>query len=274
MAIKNIEELEKFVKLEEGQSLKALMESEDEVSIELDGTLKVRTAEDEEAFVNNLKTEFKKAGEEIAVKEVRNELGLEFQGKTVKNLANALSEKVKADTLAEAKIEPDAKIQELTADKEALVSKNQELTNQVSALTQEKNNIESGFKLDTALKSKMAADSLLSKEDRLDLFKKRYNPSYNEEGQLLLHKDGQVMKNDTTRDPIGLDEVMSDFDKAYLKEVKPAGGNGGGDDPAGGGGSDQMESFTKEMKAAGHEPGSLEFAQEMNKRLTNGTLKV
>ena len=103
MAVENIEQIEQSFGLEKGK-LAEMMASEETHKIDIDNFV-IKPKSDYDALINNLKKESGNAALEIAIKNARNELGLDFQGKTMENLLKAYGEKVEAD----AKIDPNKK---------------------------------------------------------------------------------------------------------------------------------------------------------------------
>jgi len=94
MAIENLEQLEKSVGLEPGK-LAEMISSEDTHKLDLDNLI-ISNKNDYDARLENIKKETKTAAVEIAVKNARNELGLEFEGKTMENLLNNFKSKIES----------------------------------------------------------------------------------------------------------------------------------------------------------------------------------
>ena len=101
------------------EDVKKAMESENPSFTITDQNFVIRSKEDETTFIENHKKDARKEGVEIAVKNARNELNLDFQGKTVENLIKAVQSKA----VNEAKVEPNERIESLTKDVEMLQSK-------------------------------------------------------------------------------------------------------------------------------------------------------
>jgi hypothetical protein len=265
MAIVNLKELEGSLNLKEG-TLKSAFESETEETIDI-STLSIRTIEDDETRTANLKTEYHTAGREIAIKTAREDYGLDFQGKNMENLMSAIKTKV----LAEANVEPSAKIKELTADNEKLKSNIEGLQTEVNdgkiLFAKQKTQSSIASMIDGAIQG----DLTISKDDAALLFKNKFGTELNEGGKLLISQNGEVMKNTTTLDPVGITDVMTDFLSAYTKKVE---GGAGGTDQTGGGKEGTMDAFNKEMANSSVTIGSQPYNEEMAKRLGAGTLKV
>lgn len=262
-----ITDLEKLLKMPEG-TLKNAITSAEEVAIELP-KVKVFTVEEDDQRVENLKREFKTAGLEIAVKEKRRELGLEFEGKTIDNLLENYKKKV----IEEAGINPDKKVLELTRDKEALqanlLKESQKLADFEKAVNRERNQ----FAIDNTILKQIPDNTLIPKEDVLGLFKTKYQVEKSEQGSLLFKKAGsdEILKSPTTLNPLSAEDVLKDFLMPYIG--KPAGGAGAGDS---GGASKPgtMEAFMVEMEKKNIGVGSEEFNREMQNRIKEKTLTI
>lgn len=274
MAIENIKELESSLKLKEGTISEAI-KSEDAVKIDIP-ELKIFTPEEDEERINNMKVEFKTAGEEVAVKEIKREHNLEFEGKSAAKLfehlqsgqANAITK-----ALEDAGKVPDQKITELKTDLEKLQGtikeKDSALTSLQSDFTKHKNTSVINGQIQVAFGDTKTAAPM---EVVLDSFSKQYQAEI-VDGKTVYKQNGEVLKNDL-QTPLTTSEVVEKFKSSDLnKWVFPtvAGGGGGGDDPSTGkaGG---MKAFEKEMNEKGFNTGSLEYVTEMNKRLGEKTL--
>lgn len=270
MSIKqeDIKRLEDALKLEAG-TLSNALSSEEEVTIELPELI-IRTKDENETFVNNLKNEAKAAGVEMAVKEARNNLGLEFEGKTIENLLDAHGKKVVADKKAELG-EPNKRIEELTADVSKLQNVVKEKDTAYETLQNQIKQTENARKLDTKLMGLIPDNITLKKEQVLTLFKSEYDTSLAEDGEnIVIKKDGVQLKNDLL-EPIQPKDLLTTFTNPFIKQ---ASGGGGGDDEGASGAPGSYESFAKEMEDQGHKPGSDYFNREMQKRIANNTLKM
>jgi hypothetical protein len=265
MAIENLTELEKALRLKEG-TLKEAIESEDSSTIEIP-QFTTFTEDELSQLKTNIKTEASKAAVEIAVKKAREEHGLEFQGKTMENLANALMDKVKS----EASIEPNEKIDSLMKDNDMLrksyesaINEKEELQKSFQAKEQERTIN------DKILSSLPSEDNLiLPKSDLLTLIKANNDFGVEDTG-IVVKRNGEILK-DHLQNPMGIDKALEDFVKPYFKQ--PEGGAGGGNS-RGSGGSMSIDEFTEQMTSQGVQPNSPEFNSAMQDGLKNGTLTL
>lgn len=246
---------------------KAIEEKKD-VTIE-NSEFVIRTKTEEDSFVNNIKAESKTVGIEMAVKEARNTLGLDFQGKTIDNLIEA----VKAKTLTDAKIEPEAKVKELMKDVDTLKGT-------ISTLTGEKEQIQSqfhSFKSDSVINTTLASiipeNSTLPKEDMILLLKSKMKFQVNDKNAIeILGQDGQVMKDKTTLDPMDVNVVVKSFFDDNPIYVKGTGGGAGGEDSSGAGGKKTVEQFIEEKAKLGVSHTSPAFQTELQELMKQGLI--
>jgi len=228
-----------------------------------------------ETFKTNLADEEykkgKKAGGEMIIKDGREKHGLEFEGKTLDNFAEAY----KAKVLKEAEIEPDKKIKELEEDLGKVRKNFEDKTEEFNTYKTGVSEREARTKKDNKLLSFMPSTGLIVSEDiALMAIKSKLglDVDFSEEGKSMIVKNGQHQKDGSTLEEL---EYTSDFMVDQLKSInlieKPDGGSGKEDDK-GGGGAGSYEKFVKEMKDNDINEGSEKFSEEMNKRIKDKTL--
>lgn len=242
-------------------------------SIEVNSTdLVIRDKTEEETFVSNLKNEAKTAGIEIAVKETRNQLGLDFKGRTIDVLLDAYKTKI----LEEAKIEPAEQVKTLTKDLETLKTT-------ISTLETEKNTIKTqfdGFKNETVLNSTLSSlipsNTILPKDDMLMIVRNKIKLGVDESGSVVsFNPDGTPRKDDKTLNPVPVNQVIQEFfdqNPSYLKDVE--GGKGGSDTGGGTGGKMTIEKYIEQAEKDGKAVGSVEFNNELNEKIKAGLIQV
>ena len=231
LKIESILKLAEVAKLtpEQVVTLKALHASEKEEALSFE-LPKINTFTDDELTVLKKNTERtgydigKIAGIEMDVKAIRDEMGLSFDGKTVKNLLEAATKKA----LLDANIAPDKKVNELNADLD-------KLRKNITTLESEKTNLLSDF---TSFKQTIAIDSEivkhipdnlggLSKEDNLTLLKSVFTPKM-DEGKLVFLKNGETIK-DQTATPLTADKVVNLYAETKKFSIPKTPGRGGSD---------------------------------------------
>ena len=210
-------------------------------------------------------------GVEIEAKESKRKLGLDIQGKNFDEIFDAYRTKV----LADAKIEPSKKIQELEADKLKLQKNITDLEAEKTSLTNSFALKEKESKVNSLLFHAIpekAVTETLSRNDITALFKANGYGVDIQDGKEVATFNGEVMKNDKTLEPLPVKSVVEKFvtDK---KLIKVEGGGGGKDDVS----KDKpgtLDAFNKEMEAAGHKYNDDYYIAEQRKRIKDGTLKV
>lgn len=230
----------------------ALLSTEDEVNITIP-ELHVLTPEELSTRDANSKkngyNEGKTASIEMFVKETKEKLGLEFEGKD----ATKLIEAVQSKTLADAKIEPSKKIEELNG----VISK---LQGNLTALESEKLNLQGQFeatKTDAKLLNYLPKNRLstLNDEEYLTIIKKDHE-IVTEDGKLVVKKGGEIVRNATTQAPLEVNEVISNIftERKWISDEQGGQGGRGGQGSKGSGGvilkrSELDAKFTSEGKS-------------------------
>lgn len=266
--------IEQALKLETG-SLKKAMEADTETKIELP-QLVIRTSEEDETLKANYEKEKKErydAGREKAEKDIIN-TGAEKYGitldetkKTFDNFAEAFKEKVTAE-LGKPK---DEQLEALKADKVKLQENLNTLQGEFDTFKQTTVQESRQRSIDMEIEKVIPTEGLTIDRNAVKiLFKNDYEGDFNEDNKLVFKKNGEVLKDDKTLNPLTSEQVMQSFITPYVK--KPS-GTGETDDPPAGG-KTGYDKFEEEMKKKGHNPGSEEFQREMGKRVKEGTLEV
>lgn len=263
MALENIAEIETSLGLEAGK-LQEMITSEENHTIDLSSKVILdRSAYDER--LANIKKESATIAIEMAVKEQRNNLGLEFQGKTIENLVNA----IKAKTESESKIEPEEKYKNLKTDFEKLQSNLQAKEQEFDSFKTniEKQNLANEIK--NEFTKHIPDNTLVSKATIFTEAKERGFSFEKEEGKIVI-KDasGAILKNDNLS-PLEVKDWVTNFATPYLKT--PSGGSGGADD-TGGSKTGSLDAFLKEAEKNGWD--ATKQNAEMAKRIKDGTLKM
>jgi len=258
----------KVVSIDNEVLSKALEDKAEEVKIEFDG--KIRTNEEEESFLKNLKKETVKTAMEMEVKKHRNEMGLEFEGKTFENLIGAITEKNKTEFTKA----PSEQLASKEADIKTLQTKIGELTNEKESLTGKFTEFKNNIVVENTFSSMIPKNSLLPKEDMIALMKIKINKGFDEDGRIFFKNEhGEALKDDQLNylTPEKVGENFFSNNPSYLKGVE--GGSGGSDSKAGAK-PNSMESFDKKMSANGVNKGSHDYNMAMNAAITSGELKV
>lgn len=250
------------------------MQSESEVELEFSKpTLEAFSpdafADDEkfQTFKRNFSEEQKTAGREMAIKDARNKYGLEFEGKTIDNLVNAVTAKVESEATAE----PDKKLQQYKGDIDSLKGQIESIQLERDQFKGQISEIQSNHKLERTLYGKVKDESNYSipADDLVALYKMKTNIGIEEGSHVLYEPNGDILKNDL-REPISIEAHFSEFTKSYLKN--PTGGTGGADETPTG--KRSLNEFANELTAEGLQPNSEAWNARVSEALKSGLVEV
>jgi hypothetical protein len=242
-------------------------------SLDFTTDLIVRTSEEDNRFVENMKKAARIEGVEISVKKTREALGLTFEGKTIEGLVTAVSDKAKADSgIAETeKVKKlEVKLQEKTVALTSALSRVTEVETSSKAL-------KSGYKIDRMLDLYIPKDTVLPTEDVKTIMKAKLRFAENESGVIeAFDIDGNQVVNSQTRDALPAKEVVENFFRDNVHYMKVVDGGGGGGDSTKGGkdGKMSIEQFNEDMKTKGHAINSEGYDAELNKAIAAKTLDI
>lgn len=237
------------------EDLEAVATATDEKAIEIPEVHTFSEDELKTVKANEYKSG-KTAGVEIAVKEAREKMGLEFQGKTIDGLLEAHSKKV----LADAKIDQSEQVKQLN-DKIATLQNT--VKTQESAIVEKENQVKQVFAKAEFAKHVPALGEngpALGTDDVMQLMKASgYDFKVGESGKLEAWKDGKIVQ-DKLSNPENVGTLVSGFlkEKKLIVEEKQPGGRG----PGGGAGGATKFSKLSELKALYKEQGKSELGQE------------
>lgn len=222
-------------------------------------TLEVPVLFDEpskEAFGKNRFEEGKKAASEILVKDLKVKHNLEFEGKSVDKLIEALSEKA----ITDAKIEPNEKVKKIEAEKKELQSKLALSIENEQKLSKEYNDKLFHVETKTSILSQIPDNTIIPKEDLVELFMNRHRVA-KEDDRVIIYKGTEKLV-DNVLNPIPLKSAVAQFAESYLKKD----GMGGSDNGGGGatGKFKTMSQFIEHCKKNGIEPMSDEGSKLLN----------
>ena len=224
-----LKELEQILGLKEG-FLKEAANSEEEVSIDL-GDLKIFKSDEFDTLKSNIKETHEKVGLEKAIKEMRNELGYSFEGKTLDNLLSAHLEANK-NNLTE-NFDKDQSYKSLESSLKTLQTNFERLQAEKDAIIKNHQQEEMVRSIDSAISSAIKDPSKYSMpvSDIKDLFKLRHQVEKDDNLGFVVKKEGEVIKDNLER-PVTISDQVSSFAQSYLKKVE--GGAGGEDQPKAG----------------------------------------
>jgi len=239
--IKNINELAKFVK-GGAEVLQKAMSSDEEMSLEfVDG--RFVTDEDLEGLKEKVKTEAKTEGQTIgydfAMKDLKKDFGLEIEGKDREKIAKAVKEKIMAD----AKIEPSKKINELESSISNLREKYETDKNQWEAETGKYKNKLKDISIMSELQKNTPETKGLKPNQFAVLARSEFDFDFDDNGGLVAKKNGEVLRDKMER-PLPVKDILTDF--ATQNGWYGSEGRGGGNE--GGSGKSEFKSMNDVFK--------------------------
>lgn len=261
--IENISAIEQSLGIEAGK-LTEMITSEEKHSVNLEERVML-SKDDYEERVGNIKTGEFKRGQELLLKDLKEEHELDYEGrKDPKNFITAYREKI----IKEAGVEPDKKYTTLNDKFTKLQGNYSELESGFDSYKKNEKQKTNKRKINDSMFSEIPDNVDLDKNDIVAILKSKNSFNLTEDGiEITKNGDSKPLENATTMSNLTLKEFMSTAIKPYLKAVE---GGRGGDDGAGSGKAGSFEAFTKEMEGL----GSQEFNMEMAKRIKEGTLKI
>lgn len=213
--------------------------------------------------LEDVKSKSQKIGQEILLKELKNDIGLDYeQRKNPENLKKAFIDKFgKSD---------DADIAQLQSNFDKLLS---EKDNEIQS-------IKDGYKRDSdnrSIKESLIkefskfADKTNYKVEDLVVIAQNKNEFGVFDGNVLLSKDGEPIKNETYQ-TLNAERFVSNMmkDEGYIKPVE--GGKIIGDKTKGG--KYTMEEFISSQEAQGVNSNSLEFSKNLESAVSDGNIEL
>lgn len=267
MALENVAELEKAFGLEEGK-LSEMISSEEKHTIDISELL-IEPKSIYEERIKNIKDSSSIMAKEVAVKEIKKSLGLEFEGKNETVLIDALKSKfetIKSEVIKD----PEQRYTSLKTDFEKLQSNLQEEIQKRTTLESEYTTREKKSKIENSIFKHIPSDTIVSKSTILiEANQKGFTFDEVNGVTVVIGNDGEVIKDDRTLSPISVEAWAKSFVTPYLKDV--TGGSGKKDEtPPSKAGS--FEAFEKEAEKQGWTSAQMNL--EMSKRIKDGTLKM
>jgi len=272
----------KVVEVDNATITDALEKKAEEISI-TNAPFVIRTTDEDKMFQENLKKDGIQVGTEIGRKELlkkmnlfKEETGVHKSDETTIAALQEWNSEQLSKGLADAKIEPNKKVEEHTKDLETLKGT-------IKTVQQEKEQIlneHKGFKKSTIINSTLSSvipdNIVLPKSDMMVLLGNKLKVDVDDNGNLFgIGIDGQPLKNPTTLEPLPIKDVVTSFfndNPHYLKTAQ--GGAGGSDSGNNGGSANSYDRFVKEMADKGHGEGSEAFNKELTVRMANKTIEI
>ena len=236
--------------------LATAIKDEKEVEVTIDEKITTFTEDEIATVKKNGYKEGKTAGEEMAVDEVKKEMGLSYDGKSVKALAKEIEKK----TLADAKIEPEKKVLEL---QEKITNLQKTVGEQETKLA-EKDGEVSAVKIHGELVKHIPATATLSQDKIIGLMKMDGYEFKSVDGKVVAFKDGKELQ-----DKISNAMLVKDVISGYVTENKlapveePGKGGRGGKDEKGAGVFTKLSEIKAKYEADKKSTLGADFAKEV-----------
>lgn len=190
------------------------------------GELATYSADELTTLKNNEYNAGKRNGVEMAVKESKEKLGLDFQGKSIDGLIEAASKKA----LADAKIDPSQKDKELNDKITNLQNTVKEYEKKLSEKDIEVEGIKTSSELSGYIPAPVKDGVQYNQKEILSIMQANGYDFVRENGKLVVKKDGQLMQ-DKLSNPQQPADVIKGFmtERNYIKTEQELGGHGGSD---------------------------------------------
>lgn len=231
------------------EDLETAIKDEKEVDVVIPEKLATFTDDEVQTLKTNEYKSGKEAGVEMAVKESKEKLGLTFTGKTIDGLVEAATKKA----LDDAKIAPDAKVQELEGKISTLQGTVKEYETKIAEKDSEVSTIKTNSELYKHIPIPGENGPALSQDDVIGMMKNNGYEFRNENGAITSYKGGKKMTDKLSND-LPLKDVVSEFmkEKKLVSEEVVPGGRGGKDEKPGAKAmklSDLKKQFTDQGKS-------------------------
>lgn len=263
------------------EDLEKAIQEDSNITLDIDEKLVIRSKEDDEKLVKNVREEAKSIGAEIGRKEILKGLGVEGDGvhkdaeEAIKLVNKAVDTRVKAG-IEDSGAKPSEKIEAMKAefekDKQTLISRAQELESQLNSAKGEFESYKFGMVKKDIIMGAIPDNTILPKEDIYTLVSSKFNIENKDGKPVLVNENGEVVKN-SVLDPVDPKEyVKSFFESEGTKYLSGASGGRDDKDSGSNGGKQSMDDFLKESEKEGWT--AEERARQITERTKAGTLDV
>ncbi len=262
MALKadDIKKLAELAKIKP-EDLTAAITAEAETDINVPADLHVYSEAEVTQLKNNEYKNGKEKGVEMAVKDTKEKLGLDFTGKTIDGLVDAAQKKA----IADAKMDPDKKVTELT---EKITNLQNTVAEQEKKLAEKETEV-SGVRVNSEVFKHIPAFGenapALGQEEVLQLMKANGYDFKLENGKVVAIKDGKSIL-DKVSNPVEIKDVVTGFlkeKKLITSDPEVPGGRGGGS-----GGGPAKYATLSELKKSFNDSGKSLLGQEFSEAVS------
>lgn len=233
-------------------ALEAAIADKDEKDIAIDEKLQTLTEDEQTTRDRNKYNEGKKAGSDMALKDVKTKAKVEIDSLDPEKIAEAVAKKA----VEEAKIAPDEQVKAANKLTDQWKEKARVAEEQASALKTEKEQLS----LDNRYRSLFPKDrsDLLNDDEYLMSTRNRFEIKQHEGQEVVVDRTtGDIVRNKTDLKPVAPAEVFKTHfnDRKWMAAApgdQKKGGGGGNSNPAGPGGKyKKISEFRKDMEEQG-----------------------
>lgn len=218
--------------------LEEAVKAESEMSLDVPTLFKEQgiTEDQKVTFGNNRFEEGKRAMSEIKAKEFKSKFGIEMDGKDL----DAVVDKVIEIKVKENSGDPDKRVETLTKEKETLQSTIHQMQERAQAQEAEFSSKLFNIGVREQIKAIIPSEGMkIGQDDLTTLFLNGHSVTKDESGRTIVKKGEEVIKDQTTLEPVELKSVVNTFIDQGQYKIKS--GMGGGD--LGGSGSSDIPKF-------------------------------
>lgn len=237
--------------------LQAAITAEAETEVAIDEKILAFNEAEVSILKSNTYKEGKVAGEQMAVDEVKKEMGLEYDGKSVKALVKEVAKK----TLSDAKIEPEKKVQEMQEKLTNIQKTVQDYETKLAAKDAEVTGIKINSELYKHIPSPAENGPALGADDVIQLMRGNGFEFKLEEGVMKAYKNGALVQ-DNVSNAVAAKDVISSFlkEKKLMPEQQPVPNGRGGKDDKTPGAFSKLSDLEKSFKDQGKSTLGVEFS--------------
>lgn len=250
-----LKKIASLLKVQESD-LDSAIKATEEKEVEIADNLHVFNQTEYDTLKNNEYKSGKEKGIEMAVKESRDKLGLDFSGKTIDGLLESYNKKI----LADAKKEPSEKVAELESKVKTLQSTVQDYEAKLTEKDTEVSSIRTKSELLKHIPKLSDKAPALDQDDIITMMKSKGYEFKIEDGKIITTKDGNVIQ-DKLSNPLSAKDIIDGFlrEKKFIIDEGTPGGRG----DAGSGGAFKASKLS-ELKQQFEKEGKNTLGQEFS----------
>jgi hypothetical protein len=237
-----------------------------EIAIPIPDKLTVFTEDEVNTLQKNKYDAGRVAGVEIAVKEAREKLGLDFTGKTIDGLVDAASKKA----LADAGKNPDAQVKEMQTKVDNLQKTVQDYELKIADKDSALSGLRDTYELGKHVIGPKEGGPSYSNDEIIQIMKMNgYDFKRNDKGVLEPYKNGEKLL-DKISNPVPVGEVIKGFQKErkYIGDDEDTPGGRGKKDQSGGGKMTKQSELKAKFQAEGKSLNGEEYSKAVEQAVT------